>query len=152
MAYSIIWQRKKQVYSCRELWIEGNRQYKFCTVVSEVSSFMGEPVTQFYLVFIDKQFKSSEHFKPLSVHQWGRYPCFSIVIGVYISTMKKNFLFKLLFLASLFKLQVNYENLLIDNFSLFKCLYVLCISAGWRLGKNKNNSKVVFILMVLRQF
>ena len=38
--------RKKQVYSCRESWISGNRQYEFCTVVSEVSSNVGNPVPE----------------------------------------------------------------------------------------------------------
>ena len=37
MAYLIIWQRKKKVYSCGESYVKGNRQFKFCTVVTEVS-------------------------------------------------------------------------------------------------------------------
>ena len=37
--------RKKQVSSCRESWIWGNWQCKFYPVVSEVSSFVGNPVS-----------------------------------------------------------------------------------------------------------
>ena len=44
MAYLMIWQRKKQVYSWRESWIWENRPFKFRTIVSEVSSFVGNPV------------------------------------------------------------------------------------------------------------
>ena len=33
--------KKSDVYSCRESLLSGNRQDKFCTVVSDVSSFVG---------------------------------------------------------------------------------------------------------------
>ena len=44
MAYYMIWQAEKKVYSCSESYIQENRLYKLCTVVSEVSSFVGNPV------------------------------------------------------------------------------------------------------------
>ena len=41
VVFLIVRQSKKHVYSCRESLICGNRQYKFRTVVSEVSSIEG---------------------------------------------------------------------------------------------------------------
>ena len=38
--------KNKEVYSCRESWIPGNRQYKIRKVLSEVLSFVGNPVCQ----------------------------------------------------------------------------------------------------------
>ena len=45
MASLMTWHKTKQVYSCWEPWMKGNRQCKFRTVVSEVLSFVGNPVT-----------------------------------------------------------------------------------------------------------
>ena len=39
-------QIKNQVYSRKESWMLGRSQYKFRTVVSEVSSFVGNCVSQ----------------------------------------------------------------------------------------------------------
>ena len=58
MAYFMIWQRNRHVYSWSESWMQGNRHVyswseswmqgnrwlKFRTVVSEVSSVVGNPV------------------------------------------------------------------------------------------------------------
>ena len=43
----VIEQRKKEIYNFRESWIFGKRQYKFRTVVSEVSSFAWNHVPAF---------------------------------------------------------------------------------------------------------
>ena len=44
MAYLMVWQRKKKVDSFREPKMEEKRPNKFWAVVSEVSSFVGNPV------------------------------------------------------------------------------------------------------------
>ena len=41
-----------KVYIFRESWIEGNRQFKFGRVVSEVSSFIGNPVYIVSIIYI----------------------------------------------------------------------------------------------------
>jgi len=42
----MIWLNKKQVHSCRKSDIKENIQYKLCTVVFEVLSFVGNPVSE----------------------------------------------------------------------------------------------------------
>ena len=46
MVYEIIKHTKKPVLAYKEPWMRENGLYKFRTIVSEVSSFVGNPVGQ----------------------------------------------------------------------------------------------------------
>ena len=46
----MIWQSTEKDYSFRELWIHGNREKKFRTLVSAVTSLVGQPVDILFLI------------------------------------------------------------------------------------------------------